>query len=523
MLSNRRLLAAAILAAASQLPAQDITYANPNPTLVGFGTNAVILGDSDGLGRRDVVIATIDNTTTPPTALVDFISTETGAVIGTASFGPATGSAMVNVGDFDGNGADDVAIASPTLGFITIHAGETGASFSIIGVVVLPAPFSAGGMVQVEDFNNDGIREIAVGDPAANAVHIVDLTIANPNNPVLQTITDPRIGSFGAALASSGNRLAVGAPTFSTILPPGPTRGYVNIFRIGATTATLTATITGVAVPGVPREFGRALAVVGDQDADGLDDFAVLAPSDAVNAFAAILSETNPNPFGQFFYGVPSVAGQGRMTAAGDLNADGSIDIVVSDGASLHLLATQGPAFMVALTAAPIAGAFNGCVAGGPSITGVGIQDVVLGRNINATTASAQVAPIAAAISLPNPPACVISQNPVTQRSLLGTNPFTLDLATTSTTPVLGFMVVDFAPATSVPFGNGLAYINMSSPTAQILGFNGVVNGAPLSFVTSIPASPAFLNIGLVFQGATIDAAGAFQMSNGFVFRLGSF
>lgn len=56
-----------------------------------------------------------------------------------------------------------------------------------------------------------------------------------------------------------------------------------------------------------------------------------------------------------------------------------------------------------------------------------------------------------------------------------------------------------------------------------MVGFQGVIAGTPVSFTgLSVPPSPVFLGLGVVFQGTTIDGAGALTLGNGIYVRIGS-
>lgn len=501
------------LALAATLAAQDVTFTPPTFTpFTTFGAQAVTTDDLDGGGRRDVVISGSGTGFENIFAL----SSENGQLIN--SFGGASsfiGTAMAT-GDFQGLGTRDIVVTEPNIGLLWV----LDPFLNPLRLVSVPVG-AVGAVAVLGDLTGDGVPEVALGDPTAspNSVHVVDVT--NTGSPILYTITEARIGSFGAALAADGNRLAIGAPTFFNVLPPGPAIGFVSIYRLSATGAVLVRDIVGLPAPlGQPREFGRSVAAVGDVDGNGIGDFAVLAPSILPAAsFVALMSEANSVVFDQFNYNVASPAGQGRIASAGDLTADGRPELVFATGLSLHVASAPagGPIVQIDPT---IPGAFDGAVTSGAAIfgtLGMPFGDVLVASSINTAAANVRVQPVAAMASLPNPPGCAIVVPPASQRPSLGLA-YPLTVTSTSSTAVVGLLAVSFPPVGNLPFGNGTVYLD---PGFQVLGVQGVSATSPITFNIPLPPSTVFVNVGLIFQASTIDASGAFQVSNGIVTRLG--
>lgn len=519
---NHRIIpkyAVSSLALAATLAAQDVTFTPPpSAFFTTFGAQAVTTDDLDGLGRRDVVVSG-DST---GSGSVVALSSETGLLI--ATWGGAftnTGTAMAT-GDFQGLGTRDIVVSEPSVGLLWVMAADLSLS-NVLFAAAVPSG-AVGALAVVGDLTGDGVPEVALGDPTAspNCVHIVDVTIpTTTGSAVLYSITEARIGSFGAALAADGNRLAIGAPTFFNVLPAGPAVGFVSIYRLTATGAVQVRDIVGQPAPlGAPREFGRSLAAVGDLDGNGIGDFAVLAPSTLPAAgFVALMSEANPLLIDQFNYNVGSPAGLGRIASAGDLTADGRPELVFTTGLSLHVASAPagGPIVQIDPT---IAGAFDGAVIAGAAIfgtLGMPFGDVLVASGINTAAANVRVQPVAATASLPNPPGCAIVVPPASQRPSLG---FAYPLTVTSTSPtaVLGLLAVSFPPVGNIPFANGTVYLD---PGFQVLGVQGVSATSPITFNINLPPLAVFVNVGLVFQASTIDASNTFLVSNGIVARIG--
>ncbi len=217
-------------------------------------------------------------------------------------------------GDFNGDGFDDLAIASPwrfaEAGLVLVAHGEAGGFLPFIGFEVyqgylgLPDARDAGDRfgeaLAVGDFNSDGFDDLAIGVPGEDGVGAV-LVIHGSSFLLLfnqhlyfselslngGTHTTP--GSrFGASLAAGDfdgdgfDDLAVGAPAYNTAtVPPIPAVGVVAVLPGGASGLEPSGVSwmwesllhgTGASEPG--DHFGTALAA-GDFNGDGFDDLAV--------------------------------------------------------------------------------------------------------------------------------------------------------------------------------------------------------------------------------------------------------
>src|SRR5947209_5364783 len=166
----------------------------PSPTfskaLVPVGTQplSVGMGDFNGDGRRDLAVANWGSNT------VTILLGNTSGAFTQASGSPITvGTApqSVAVGDFNGDGRPDLAVANGGTSTVSILLGNGNGTFtqaagSTIAVGTTPRWLAAG------DFNGDGTPDLAVANEGSNTVSIL-------------------LGSGNGTFTASGSPIAVGA------------------------------------------------------------------------------------------------------------------------------------------------------------------------------------------------------------------------------------------------------------------------------------------------------------------------
>lgn len=259
----------------------------------------------------------------------------------------ALGSAIVSLGDLNGDGFGDFAISDPKFdvigsttatdsGEVLVISGKDGSTlFTLQGAVATNQQFGAS-LVAIHA-NNDGKLDLAVGAPGGNgAVYIY----SGATGGLIRTITDPTPSAnslFGTSLANAGDQNGDGKEDLFIGAPGTNTLDGAVLVASGATGALINEIVPAVA----DSEFGTSIATVSDLNSDGKADLAVGSPAFSSNLGRVQLVESDTGVELDALAG--AIAGArlgGTISAVGDRNSDGKTDLVVSSE-------TGGSAFLV--------------------------------------------------------------------------------------------------------------------------------------------------------------------------------
>ncbi len=289
----------------------------------------------------------------------------------------ASGAALATLPDLDGDGRAELIVGAPGDGSqaertVRVRRSSDGGLLLRLVDKTPGARFGAA-VAGLADVNADGLPDLAVGSPgSAPGPGRVRLFSAADGAVLLDLFSggNDSWDGFGAALApladidgDGASDLFVGAPSLSDEQP-----GSASI-RSGATGAVL-ATYVGLA-PG--DRFGAALSGVGDVNADGTDDLLIGAPA---GGYAQVRSGADGSVLLQLI-GTGGDFGA-AVAAAGDVDGDGHADLAVG-APGLSRVDVLSGANGSLLRRVSREGAFGAAIAAAGDWNGDGTEDFLVG------------------------------------------------------------------------------------------------------------------------------------------------
>lgn len=320
-----------------------------------------------------------------------------------------TDTSIGSIADLNGDGRADLAVGAPGTsnfaGSVQVHL-TTAAGLPSGPSVRLASPDGAAAefgsaVVSVGDLNGDGFPELAVGASSVSGVHIYPGAASGfPSTPIRSLrCPDGSTGGFGVINSISGvgdvngdgyGDLLVGAPDVAS----REGRSYLYLGGLGGVGSTPDITLTGPA--GAGGRFGSHTSDLGDVDLDGFADFAVgaSASGNPTGAGRAYVFHGSPlglrSTSGTAMTSPVGGIGYGGVEGAGDLDGDGIVDLAIRDdyfdGRSGRVYVYRGAATgfqaspSVVLESPDGPGSYFGIsLAGACDLNGDGYDDLVVG------------------------------------------------------------------------------------------------------------------------------------------------
>jgi hypothetical protein len=369
-------------------------FTGPLTTNDDFGEVAAI-GDLDGNGVVDLAVGAPgdDHLGTNVGALWTLLQAADGTVLsahklealGFPAPGEAFGASAAGLGDLDGDGTPDVVVAAPlnynsifqtgTLWVLFLAPDGTAKLFAKIsnldggfGGALDELDRFGSGLAGLGDLDGDGVGELAVGadgddDGAADAGAVWILFLKSDGSVKGWSKLSATSGGFpglleagdrfGSGVGAAGDIDGDGVPDLAVGAPfagPGNQGAIWTVLlkRDGTVKAAHQIDIPPGFPPHVPApgaEYGAALCGMGDLDGNGVPDLAVGAPSvdhpganSGIGAVFQVFLNDDATPQSQTVLTDPEYPSYfwtqrlGRSLAfPGDVDADGHVDLVIGD------------------------------------------------------------------------------------------------------------------------------------------------------------------------------------------------
>ncbi len=294
------------------------SYGTPISTTSPFEPTSVVVGDFNGDGKQDLAVLSAQGIG----SVNIYRGNGDGTFQGAKNYPVAasnSSSRLLAIGDFNGDGIQDLVATNAGLNNVAVILGNGDASFNA------PAYYTVGGgpwNVVVGDLNHDGFLDLAVAsDSSAN------ITILQGNGDgTFKAAIYANTGASQVGSVAIGDFNGDGYPDLATTSAPNNSVYVLLNKGAGATPAFQTA------VP-YTMNTGPYYLTIGDFDRDGNLD---IISANNGNSTVGVLHGTATGAFGAAVY--YPVGGGAIFANAGDINGDDRVDLTTVTGTGLSVL-----------------------------------------------------------------------------------------------------------------------------------------------------------------------------------------
>jgi len=374
----------------------------------------VAIGDMDGDGRPDMVVA---NATSATVSILR--NTATSGSIGTGSFAAkvdfATGTypSSVAIGDLDGDGKPDLAVVNNGSATVSVFRNTATSGSITTGSFSTKVDFTTGSApyaVAIGDLDGDGKADLAVANNGSNTISV----LGNLSTIPVITSFSPKSGSTGAAgsttvsitgagfsptaannivyfgavkatvTAATTTQLTVTAPTGATWQPISVNVGGLTAYSYSvanpfiptfATKNSITSSDFALKVDFTTASNPQSVAI-GDLDGDGKPDLAVANYGAATVSVFRNTSTTGSISASSFAAKVDFATGTNPANLAiGDLDGDGKPDLAVVNYGSTTVSVFRNTSTLGSITTGSLAAKVDFATANNPQSVAIGDLD----------------------------------------------------------------------------------------------------------------------------------------------------
>ena len=291
-----------------------------------FYVTSLAIGDVNGDGRADLVIANFDSPQSEKNFIGVLLQNADGA-LGPLTTYPTQNSFVVRVADLNNDGLLDIASAGPETDTVDVYFQN--GDGTLAPPVVLPVQHGIN--LEIGDVNNDGLNDIVVGNsPMGGYVH--------PESPSVGVLHQKPGGTFGppSYLNLRCADREIGCPIGSLAIGDVNSDGLKDIVVTDYyewTIGVFTQAPGGEMNPPVTYSaFWNPIQVrIADVNGDGQNDVIAAQQAGWYDYMSVYLQAPNFSLFPYLNYGGSVQGFYSDTIAVGDVNGDGLPDIVAAD------------------------------------------------------------------------------------------------------------------------------------------------------------------------------------------------
>ena len=265
------------------------SYANQTTFTTGDNPVSVSIGDFNGDGKPDLAIANYDSNTVSVLLNTTAPGATTPSYANQATFATGSSPNSVSIGDFNGDGKLDLSIANSTSNSVSVLLNTTapGAPTPTYANQTMFATGSLPKSVSIGDFNGDGKPDLAIANSTSNSVSVLlNTTDSGAPTPSYASQTTFATGTFPVSV-SIGDFNGDGKPDLAIAnRDSNSVSVLLNTTAPGATTpsyANQATFATGISPNSVS---------IGDFNGDGKPDLAIV--NSTSNSVSVLLNATTP-------------------------------------------------------------------------------------------------------------------------------------------------------------------------------------------------------------------------------------